>query len=1047
MRRHAGLVPVGLLALVVLAVLPHVGAAASYVTRVGTGLFLDGSPYRFTGLNIYNANSNGLCWYAMDGTVLADSLTAIGPGKDAFRAWFFQALATRSGARDWSAFDRTLATASARGLRVIATLSDQYGECGDGGINGFKPREWYTGGYTQTDPGLLVPYRDWVAEVVTRYKDEPTILAWQLMNEAEVTEVLPGGTRAACPQGTNEPADMLKAWGTDVSAAIKAIDANHLVSLGTLGSGQCGAQGPQYQLVHDIPTIDLCEYHDYLPTASMPGDAFNGLQERINQCNALGKPVLVGESGIRPLDVGGTLTARANAFAVKFERQFAAGVAGELVWAWDKDGSLLGNFDVGPGDPVLGVLARAAAVAAQANPGSTERASLDSTGGEGNAASVEFEGSLALSDDGRYLAFESSASNLVAGDGNVGRDIFVRDRATGVTERVSVSSAGDEANSVSDDVAISADGRYVAFSSNASNLVPADTNGLQDVFVHDRLTGATERVSVDSTGAQATGPNRSFQPAISADGRHVAFTSNAPLTPDDGNGDSDVYLHDRLTGATERISVSSTGGDGNGSSSARSISRDGGLVAFTSRASNLVVGDTNGVEDVFVRDRLAAGGTTERVSVDGSGGQANGLSVEPSISSNGRFVSFTSLASNLVAGDTNGAGDIFVRDRLAGTTERVSVDGTGVEGNSDSVDSALSADGRIVVFESFARNLVANDTNLATDILLRDRQAGTTVRVSVSTAGEEGNVPSVEPGVSGDGSVVAFASFASNLVDGDANGASDAFVHQPRLAVQSASETVPPGGTVSTDGADGVTAGDPVATAVTTPTGGLVSIEETPAGQPLPPGFVLLGQQVNISAPAATATTPLTIVFRIDASLLPDGIDETSVQLFRDGVAIGTCTGAPGTAAPDPCVAARGALGAGDIQLTVLTSHASVWAFGARSAYTFTGFFDPVRNPPALNAVRAGGAVSVKFSLGGNQGFEIFAFDSPGSQPIDCRSLASPGAFQPAAGPGKSRLSYDAKRDRYTYVWQTDRSWAGTCRQLVVRFLDGSARRANFKLK
>jgi len=334
------------------------GASGSFVTRAGTVLVLDGRRYRFTGLDIYNANSNGLCWYAMaSGPILDDSLTAIGGTGEVFRAWFFQPLAIVGGQRDWAAFDHTLAVAQAHGMRVVATLSDQYGECGDGGINGFKPREWYVDGYTQVDPGMLVSYRDWVAEVVGRYRDDPTILAWQLINEAEVTEVLPGGTHAACPQGTNEPADILKAWAADVSGIIKGLDANHLVSLGTLGSGQCGAQGPQYQDVHDLPTIDLCEYHDYQPTAAIPGDQFNGLQVRIDQCSALDKPLFAGEVGIKPNEVGGALEDRAATLDAKIRAQFAAGVVGELAWAWDSSGSTLDNYNIGPADPALDSLA------------------------------------------------------------------------------------------------------------------------------------------------------------------------------------------------------------------------------------------------------------------------------------------------------------------------------------------------------------------------------------------------------------------------------------------------------------------------------------------------------------------------------------------------------------------------------------------------------------------------------------------------------------------------------------------------------------------
>jgi hypothetical protein len=150
---------------------------------------------------------------------------------------------------------------------------------------------------------------------------------------------------------------ILRSFAADVSDLIKSIDPNHLVSLGTMGGGQCGAQGAEYQSVHDPPSIDFCEYHDYSPDATMPGDQWNGLQVRLDQCAILNKPLLVDETGIRPSDVGGSLQARVDAFRAKFTAQFNAGVVGELVWAWDKDGSTLDNYDVGPGDPVLTLLA------------------------------------------------------------------------------------------------------------------------------------------------------------------------------------------------------------------------------------------------------------------------------------------------------------------------------------------------------------------------------------------------------------------------------------------------------------------------------------------------------------------------------------------------------------------------------------------------------------------------------------------------------------------------------------------------------------------
>jgi Tol biopolymer transport system component len=401
--------------------------------------------------------------------------------------------------------------------------------------------------------------------------------------------------------------------------------------------------------------------------------------------------------------------------------------------------------------------------------GTTERVSVDSAGAQGDSYSYD----PSISADGRYVAFNSSASSLVAGDTNGTFDIFVRDRLTGQTERVSVDSVGAQGYSPSFEPSISADGRYVAFNSLASNLVAGDTNGTFDIFVRDRLTGQTERVSVDSVGAQ--GDSDSFAPSISADGRYVAFNSSASnLVAGDSNGTHDIFVRDRLTGQTERVSLDSAGAQGDSLSFEPSISADGRYVAFYSSASNLVAGDSNGTYDVFVRDRVT--GQTERVSLDSAGAQGNSDSYAPSISADGRHVAFSSLASNLVAGDTNGALDIFVRDRVTGQTERVSMDSAGVQGNSHSAVPSISADGRYVAFRSYASNLVAGDTNGALDIFVRDRVTGQTERVSVDQAGVQGNSQSLDASISADGRYVAFRSLASNLVAGDTNDAWDIFV-------------------------------------------------------------------------------------------------------------------------------------------------------------------------------------------------------------------------------------------------------------------------------
>jgi Tol biopolymer transport system component len=307
-------------------------------------------------------------------------------------------------------------------------------------------------------------------------------------------------------------------------------------------------------------------------------------------------------------------------------------------------------------------------------------------------------------------------------------DCFVHDRQTGQTTRVSVSSLGVQGNSFSSGGSISADGRYVAFQSDASNLVPGDGNGMTDCFVHDLQTGATTRVSVNSAGVEATGFFGSFNASISADGRHVAFDSFAAnLVAGDGNNEFDCFVHDLDTGVTARVSVDSSGVEGNADSGAPTLSENGRYVAFGSDATNLVAGDLNGADDCFVHDRQT--GQTTRVSVDSGGIEGNGPSGLPMISSyrNARYVAFTSSASNLVTGDGNGVRDCFVHDRVTGETTRVSVDSAGVEGNGNSSSLvftgalSISSTGRHVAFQSDASNLVAGDGNGATDVFVHIR--------------------------------------------------------------------------------------------------------------------------------------------------------------------------------------------------------------------------------------------------------------------------------------------------------------------------------------
>ena len=404
-----------------------------------------------------------------------------------------------------------------------------------------------------------------------------------------------------------------------------------------------------------------------------------------------------------------------------------------------------------------------------------ERVSESSAGDQGN----NWSWWPSISADGRFVAFESYADNLVTGDSNNYSDVFVHDRVTGLIELVSVSSTGIQGNHASFFPSISADGRFVVFVSIASNLVLGDANNTREVFVHDRDTGITELVSVSSTGEQ--GNRESSFPSISGDGRFVAFESPANnLVENDANNKFDVFVHDRDTGTTERVSVSSAGDAGNSNSYRPSISADGRFIAFQSYAKNLVVDDTNDTGDIFVHDRTT--GLTERVSTSAIGVQANNYSVNPSVSSGGRYVAFGSAADNLVLGDTNAHLDIFVHDRDTGLTERVSVSSSGEQTNNYySRYPSVSADGRFVTYESGASNLVAGDTNGYWDIFVHDRDTGITERTSVSTNADQANSHSAKASISADGKYLVFRSGASTLVAGDTNAKNDVFVSENNL--------------------------------------------------------------------------------------------------------------------------------------------------------------------------------------------------------------------------------------------------------------------------
>lgn len=392
--------------------------------------------------------------------------------------------------------------------------------------------------------------------------------------------------------------------------------------------------------------------------------------------------------------------------------------------------------------------------------------SLDTTASPTNGPSRR----PAISSDGRYVAFESSATDLVAGDTNGVQDVFLRDHFTGTTRRVSVASSGAQASGASEWPALSADGRYVAFSSLASNLVPSDSNSAPDVFVHDTLTGQTILVSPLGGGGPANGG--SYSPDISADGAWVVFMSIAPSL-DGGASDAfmDVFASHIPSNSTSKLSRTAAGQNANGSSFFPRISPDGRYVSFETEASNLTSGDVNLVRDVVLHDLVL--GVTTPVTANPASLIGNGVSFESDVSADGAFVVFTSFATNLVAADTNNFQDVFRWRRDTGAIQRVSVSSAGAQGVGQSFAPSVSDNGLVVAFATFAANLALGDANLASDVLLRNIPLALTTRVSSANGGAAGNAGSTRPALSASASVIAFETLASDLFVGDTNGASD----------------------------------------------------------------------------------------------------------------------------------------------------------------------------------------------------------------------------------------------------------------------------------
>jgi flagellin-like hook-associated protein FlgL len=399
-----------------------------------------------------------------------------------------------------------------------------------------------------------------------------------------------------------------------------------------------------------------------------------------------------------------------------------------------------------------------------------------------------------LSADGRYIAYSSLASNLVAGDTNLFYDVFINDLSNSTATRVSVSTSGVQGDNNSYGGTVSSDGRYVAFTSFASNLVADDTNGTSDVFVRDTLLGTTQRVSTSSGGAQ--GDNNSFNPVFSRDGTKLLFASySSNLVAEDTNATADLFVKDLISGTLTRVSTGTGGIQGNDRSLYGEFNSDGPKVVFQSFASNISTNDFNGVEDIFIKD-LTGGAVTRVSTASGTSFAAGGASYGAAFSDDDKYITFSSDANNLTSYDLSPYTDVFrynVSTQIIGT-DVVSRYGLAAGANNtvSGIDSYISSshDGKFVVFEARASNLVDGDTNGLSDVYVADTHTQTIARVNISSGGTQANNTSARPVISADGRYIGFLSFASNLVATDPSGFADVFVTNNPFYVAPALPTI-----------------------------------------------------------------------------------------------------------------------------------------------------------------------------------------------------------------------------------------------------------------
>jgi len=673
----------------------------------------------------------------------------------------------------------------------------------------------------------------------------------------------------------------------------------------------------------------------------------------------------------------------------------------------------------------------------------------------GGQAELGVSGPISMSADGSVVAWSSYNLESTWLTGDRFTHVYVWVRATDSIEEISRAANGGAANGSASDPRLSADGRYVVFHAAASNLVAGDTNNQTDVFRYDRQDHVMTLVGVGDQGQQPLNGDCSH-PDISGDGNLVVFQSGAHnLVPGDTTPWTELYLRDIAAGTTTRIAYP----DGMDSWATQPrISADGKVVVFASQATTLVPGrNDESLIDVYAL--VLATGAIERICVDPDGNDAtcsyeSVWSQSAAISADGRYVSFASNSNNIVANDTNVVADIFRRDRVAGTTIRVSVTNQGIEANSerDSDWSAISADGRFVVFSSGSATLIAGDTGDFYDIFVRDTVSGITERVSMNTAGEPGNAHSGQNtvAISANGRFVAFNSSATNLDPNDGVGQvnlSDIYLYTRND--ETASATLSAGESVTTDcESDGSIASDPVETTIQAGADGDYAMTETINTGTPPAGEYWLTREISTTGPLTSAAAPHRVTFHVDASRLPEGFGLADLKVYKDGTRVPENLGAT-TADPDPCITSRELLENGDLRVVCLASSMGTWDIGDPT-YQFQGFVG-LKAYPAANDAGAGATIHIDFSIGADIGLDIFRTTPEGAlypisgymdNPDDPRNFVGGDSTE-----GSGEKPFTFRRGNYTYAWKTDPSWKGTYRLFTIGLKNGITARLKFKFR